>query len=110
MNGAGGRVEVKGSKTEGALIMFAQQLGADYVERRDTIEITKQYPFSSAKKMMSTLVRHGNGYRVYVKGASEYVLGRCSSVSNNGNVERLSESRRRHSPPDCRGRRNRHGR
>ena len=92
MNGAGGRVEVKGSKTEGALIMFAQQLGADYVERRDTIEITKQYPFSSAKKMMSTLVRHGNGYRVYVKGASEYVLGRCSSVSNNGNVERLSES------------------
>lgn len=86
------RVEVKGSKTEGALIMFAQALGADYQERRATLDIAKQYPFSSEKKMMSTLVRTATGYRVYVKGASEYVLGRSISVSIGDGEQALTEN------------------
>jgi len=87
---------VKGSKTEGALIMFAESLGADYEQLRHKYkhDVAKQYPFSSAKKMMSTLVKLPNGsFRVYVKGASEYVLGRSTRYSVNGTDEPLTDAK-----------------
>lgn len=86
-------VEVKGSKTEGALLMFAETLGCKYAQLRSTLksDIVKLYPFSSAKKMMSTLVRTPTGYRIYVKGASEWILGKSTHVMINGEAQRLSQ-------------------
>lgn len=56
--------------------------------------IVKVYPFNSAKKMMSTVIRLENGkYRLLVKGASEIVLASCTTQQNaDGKVIPLEET------------------
>lgn len=74
-----GRIEVTGSKTEGALLLLIEKWGADYLSIRAATTIKKQYLFTSARKMMSTLVARPDGtYRLYVKGAAEIVVGRST--------------------------------
>ena len=76
-------------RTECALLTMARDLGYEYTSLRDATdgrsEATKSegklFMFSSARKMMSWAVkRPGGGYRLYAKGASEIILGRCTSV------------------------------
>ncbi len=72
-----------GSKTEAALLMFARErLGMQPVqeERANTI-VLEVYPFDSNSKCMATVARlPDNTYRIYVKGAPEVLLERCSRV------------------------------
>lgn len=82
-----------GNPTEVALLTLVHQLGRDYREirnntrgRSDRGELAehlsegKQFSFSSARKMMSWAVpRETGGYRLYSKGASEVIVGRCKS-------------------------------
>ena len=89
----------KGNKTECAFIRFAQDLfGAGDVQAlRGKAESAnaalnnpfsypnceRLFPFSSKNKMMSILVRHPTAagtWRLYVKGASERVLSRCTTT------------------------------
>lgn len=49
-----------GSKTECALLNLVASLGMDYKVERKRLEIIKQWPFSSLKKRMSTLIKDGN--------------------------------------------------
>jgi P-type Ca2+ transporter type 2B len=81
-----------GNPTEVALLHMAHDLGHSYQQIRNTtkgrsdqgalgkfLSLGKQFEFSSARKMMSWAVpRDEGGYRLYCKGASEVVLGRCS--------------------------------
>ncbi|GAM26334.1 hypothetical protein SAMD00019534_095090 [Acytostelium subglobosum LB1] len=92
-----GRTEFIGSKTECALLKFVQLFGADYQTIRSTSNIKKLYPFTSTRKRMAVLVELGNGrYRLYVKGASEIILGRCSTYfDENGNVQQMGNDARR---------------
>lgn len=71
-----------GSKTETALLEFAKlHLGMEPVATmRGNYPPTYMIPFSSSKKCMGVVIKHGNGYRLHVKGASEIVLGYCSST------------------------------
>ena len=86
-----GRTEVIGNKTEGAMLLFLRTLGVDYVEQRARLDTVRSFPFSSAKKRMSTLVRAapgGNEGRLYLKGASEIVTGMCSSyMAKDGSMQ-----------------------
>jgi len=46
-----------------------------------TFDLSGQlHGFSSARKMSSALLKHGNKYRLYNKGAAEWVLKRCTHV------------------------------
>ncbi|KAI3382101.1 hypothetical protein SNEBB_009653 [Seison nebaliae] len=72
-----------GNKTECALLGFMKELGGDYDAVRDAMpeeKFTHVFTFNSARKSMSTVVplSDGRGYRVYTKGASEIVLGKCT--------------------------------
>jgi Ca2+-transporting ATPase len=72
-----------GSKTETALLIFARdQLGAGSIqEERSSLEVIQMIPFDSARKCMGVVVRLSNGkYRLYVKGASEILLDKCTGV------------------------------
>lgn len=91
-----GRREVIGSKTEGALLMMTEGWGADYFKVRAATVYKKQYMFSSARKMMSALVARPDGsYRLYVKGASEIVMGRSTSVlQREGDVVDMTDAHR----------------
>jgi Ca2+ transporting ATPase len=78
-----GRTEIIGNKTEGALLIFLRRLGVDYRAQRAALDVVKTFPFSSAQKRMSTLVRssgdsNSEGY-LYTKGASEIITDMCTS-------------------------------
>jgi Ca2+-transporting ATPase len=80
----GGLDVVVGNKTEGALINLAKGLGVDYTRVRAEMKLVEQFPFTSDRKRMSTIVEstwrdpQGQGkYVQYVKGASEIVLELC---------------------------------
>ncbi|RUS24287.1 P-type ATPase [Jimgerdemannia flammicorona] len=95
-----GRPAFVGSKTECALLGFAQSLGYDYAHIRSSAKIAKVYPFASQKKTMSVVTRNHDGvakskgqkdYRVFVKGASEIVLQACTHyLDDQGNVHSLN--------------------
>ncbi|KAF9358659.1 hypothetical protein BGX26_001224 [Mortierella sp. AD094] len=87
-----------GSKTESALLGLIKSLGASYSSIRSDINTVKIYPFSSAKKSMSTIVESPRGkepYRIYVKGASEIVLSSCSHyIDSEGEAKPLDAEAR----------------
>ncbi|KAF9457841.1 hypothetical protein BDZ94DRAFT_1325934 [Collybia nuda] len=86
-----------GSKTETALLTFAQELGwGNFKQTRDAAEIVQMVPFSSERKAMGVVVKKkdGTGYRVYLKGASEILSKKCTThvVANASKGEKPSFS------------------
>ena len=79
-----GRMEFVGSKTEVALLKFAKELRwEDWKTTRDGREVVQMIPFSSERKAMGVVVSLGGEgekrrYRVYLKGASEILMKRCT--------------------------------
>jgi Ca2+-transporting ATPase len=72
-----------GSKTETALLSFAKAyLGMGPVnEERANANIVQIFPFDSGRKCMASVVRLPDStYRMYVKGASEILLGNCTRI------------------------------
>ncbi len=72
-----------GSKTEVALLTLCRDhLGAGPIqEERANANVVQVVPFDSAVKYMATVVRLPNGhFRAYVKGASEILLSKCTSI------------------------------
>ena len=77
-DGPEGSFSFIGSKTEGALLAFAQtQLGFPYEPAREAASYRKRYSFDPRKKRMSCILHRPNnsGFRLHIKGASEIVLG-----------------------------------
>ncbi|KAI0429324.1 hypothetical protein F5Y09DRAFT_261091 [Xylaria sp. FL1042] len=72
-----------GSKTETALLLFARDhLGMGAVsEERANATILQMIPFDSGRKCMGVVAQLSNGTaRLYVKGASEILLAKCSEI------------------------------
>ncbi|KAL2809123.1 calcium-translocating P-type ATPase [Aspergillus granulosus] len=82
-----------GPKTETALLQLAKDhLGMQSLsETRANEQIVLIEPFGSVKKYMTAVIKVPSGYRLLLKGASEIVLGFCSSQVNvtTGGVEPL---------------------
>lgn len=78
-----GKTVFIGSKTETALLTFAQTyLGLGSVaEDRANAEIVQMVPFDSGRKCMAVVVKTANGrYRMLVKGASEILIAKCTRI------------------------------
>ncbi|KAM0562804.1 hypothetical protein ACHAPJ_001644 [Fusarium lateritium] len=72
-----------GSKTETALLILAKaHLGMGPVsEERDNAKVLQLIPFDSGRKCMGVVVQGPNGSaRLYIKGASEIILSKCTQV------------------------------
>ena len=97
-----------GNPTEVALLHMIHDMGYSYQKIRDStkgrsdqgalgkfLSLGKQFEFSSARKIMSWAVpKEDGGYRLYCKGASEVVLGRCSKFVNSaGLTEDMTEEK-----------------
>ncbi|CAK4641525.1 unnamed protein product [Aphanomyces euteiches] len=79
----GAQPEHTGNKTECALLQFATDLGVKYPEVRKSASICHMITFSSAKKRMSVVIPlSATRCRIFTKGASEIVLGLCTSKLN----------------------------
>jgi magnesium-transporting ATPase (P-type) len=78
--GAGSMPEIIGNKTEGAMLLYLRALGIDYRVERTRVEKVRTFPFTSAKKRMSTVLRASSGNalgRLYTKGSPETLLDTC---------------------------------
>lgn len=90
-----------GNKTEHGLLKWVKGVGRDYAQMKNSIahEDIRQYPFSSEKKRMTTLVRDrskDNVVTAYTKGASEAILeGADSWMDASGLVQQMTEQKRR---------------
>ncbi|HMO45736.1 MAG TPA: cation-translocating P-type ATPase [Rubrivivax sp.] len=77
---AGGEWEIQGDPTEAAFLVAERKLGA--TERRERrFERIGEIPFTSDRKMMSTIERdheHGDELIVVTKGAPDVLLERCT--------------------------------
>lgn len=82
--------QIIGDPTEGALLVLAAKVGLSQRELAKLYPRVGEVPFSSERKMMSTV--HGtvdDGLLVCVKGAPEVVLSKCTEIQRGGQVTPL---------------------
>jgi len=87
-----GRWSVQGDPTEGALIVAARKLGLSEETLKTKLPRVDVIPFESERQYMATLhgVTGGQETLIYMKGAVERVLERCSQqISSQGTTEIL---------------------
>jgi len=73
---------VNGNATDAAVLRLAESVGATAQENIEPHERIHQIPFNSKNKWMLTMHREptaSKGYLIYVKGAPDVLLSRCSS-------------------------------
>lgn len=83
---------VIGDPTEGCLLVAADKIGGI----KDVSERVLEVPFTSDRKMMSTVHPQGGGYFIATKGAPEMVIAQCTHVLRKGKVVPLTADIRRY--------------
>ena len=81
-------IKVVGNPTEGALLLWLNTKGIDYLSIRENTEVINRLPFSTENKYMATIVESASKGKTYVfvKGAPEILLG----MSDISDVEKVS--------------------
>ncbi|HEX7627763.1 MAG TPA: calcium-transporting P-type ATPase, PMR1-type [Candidatus Methanoperedens sp.] len=83
---------IKGDPTEGALAVAAAKAGLLKPEIEKTYRRTNEIPFSSERKMMTTIYETPVGLYAYSKGAPEVILNSCTRIYQNGSVVDLDNN------------------
>ena len=97
LDAADGRApRVMGNPTEGALLLWLNDRGADYESLREAAPVDEQLTFSTERKYMATVVRSAvpgcEGRRIlYVKGAPEIVRRLCAGAAGNVSDAELND-------------------
>lgn len=72
------RPKALGNPTEGALLLWLNSQGVEYLSLRQGVKVVEELPFSTERKFMATVIERPDGKHVlYVKGAPEIVYGLC---------------------------------
>ncbi|XP_065006133.1 calcium-transporting ATPase 5, plasma membrane-type-like isoform X3 [Musa acuminata AAA Group] len=80
LNQDGGVIEVTGSPTEKAILLWGLKLGMKFDNERSKTSILHVFPFNSEKKRGGVAVyQAGSEVHVHWKGAAEIVLASCTS-------------------------------
>jgi len=78
---SGEKPQVLGNPTEGALLLWLKERGANYLDLRNGATRLEELPFTTERKYMATLVKSATGKTIlYVKGAPEIVFGMCRNT------------------------------
>jgi magnesium-transporting ATPase (P-type) len=89
--------EIQGDPTEAAFLVAERKLGV--TERRERrFERIREIPFSSERKMMSTIEvdhEHGDAQVVVAKGAPDVLMQRCNRVRVGSDVVPLDDAHRK---------------
>ena len=80
-----GNVVVNGEPTEKAIVNAALEVGENKDVLYKEMERINGIPFDSTRKLMSTIHKVGNKYRIITKGAPDVLIKRCSEYYENGN-------------------------
>lgn len=73
------KIKAIGSPTEGALLLWLNGLGVNYLDVRESVEVKDRIPFSTEIKYMATVVMSQvlNRRVLYVTGAPDILLDLC---------------------------------
>ncbi len=82
-----------GDPTEAALITLARKAGLEPLDLEKTFPEQKEFSFDSARKRMSSVRVWGDGKQLYVfvKGAPESVLEKCTDIWDHGHTRKLNK-------------------
>ena len=83
---------VEGEPTEAAIVNAALEIGEN---KNDIYKIEKrvnEIPFDSERKLMTTIHKVGNRYRIITKGAPDILIKKCKKIYNNGKIEDLTNN------------------
>jgi Ca2+-transporting ATPase len=76
------KVQVLGNPTEGALLLWLKDEGANYEDLRSKVVRIEELPFSTERKYMATVVKSATGKNIlYVKGAPEIIFAMCKNTA-----------------------------
>ena len=80
--------QVLGNPTEGALLLWLKERGANYAELREKASRIEELPFTTERKYMATVVKSTTGKNIlYVKGAPEIIFGMCKNTAGVSKAE-----------------------
>ncbi|EKD82034.1 MAG: hypothetical protein ACD_39C01512G0001 [uncultured bacterium] len=88
----GDATSVLGNPTEGATLMWLEEAGIDYLQLRQDFAIEMQWTFSTERKMMGSYGLSGAGGEkiLYIKGAPELVMSRCTEILTDKGLQSIS--------------------
>ena len=87
--------QAEGEPTECALVNFACSVGAKKRDLEKKYHRIDEAPFDSARKMMSTVHKSGEGFVQYTKGAPDALLSRCMHYFESGKILPMTDAKRR---------------
>jgi P-type Ca2+ transporter type 2C len=88
----GANKKISGDPVDTAMLVAAQMAGLDIEQVRGAWPRVNEIPFSSERKMMTTIHRHGEQMVGYTKGAAEVVLARCAQCFHQEKTIGLEEA------------------
>ena len=84
--------EVDGEATEKAIVEAALSLGENKLELYKTMERVNEIPFDSERKLMTTIHKIGNKYRIITKGAPDVLIKRCINYDKSTGIYSITDS------------------
>lgn len=81
-----------GNPTEGALLLWLNSAGIDYMDLRRDVELLAQLPFSTMNKFMASVILSSSGkHLLLLKGAPEIVMRLCDKVEGDIPAEQINK-------------------
>ena len=87
-----GSANITGDPTEVAIVEECYKLGKTKKNLYNQFERIHDIPFDSSRKMMTTIHRIGNRYRIITKGAPDVLIKRCSKYFFSNQISSLNMS------------------
>ncbi len=85
-------LKASGEPTEVAIVNEALRMGENKNELYNEYKRINDIPFDSNRKLMTTIHKFGNKYRIITKGAPDVLLTRCTKYYYNQQISAMSEN------------------
>ena len=89
-----GKSNIDGEPTEIAIVNKAIQNGINKNEIYRKEKRIGDIPFDSKRKLMTTIHKENNKYRIITKGATDVLINKCNRIYVNGKIEELTLSKK----------------
>ena len=86
--------EVTGDPTEAAIVNKAMQYGINKDRLYSNMSRINEIPFDSDRKLMTTIHKIGDRYRVITKGAVDVLLDRCEKTYDDEDIRNITSQKK----------------
>ena len=83
--------EITGDPTETAIVIKAMQYGINKEKLYKSMQRVNEISFDSERKLMTTIHRVGDKYRIITKGAVDVLLNKCDKIYIDGEIRSLTK-------------------